>query len=160
LWRPANKATASPPCSWVVLLGGLGRNANAFIVACFDDTGLKAVSVPACAAADARKYSGSASVESPPAAAYDAQYSCCAENHRSSEAHRSGCVSQQIAGGANREEYVVSRIDLVEQLSSDRDEPVHVLRDEELDAVSGGYGEMSSGYVDDVAGGQTTYKKC
>jgi hypothetical protein len=55
---------------------------------------------------------------------------------------------------------VMSRIELVEKSSSDRDDAVRVLRDEELQAVSGGYGEMSSGYVDDVQGGVTTYKKC
>jgi hypothetical protein len=54
----------------------------------------------------------------------------------------------------------MSRIELVEKSSSDRDDAVRVLRDEELQAVSGGYGEMSSGYVDDVQGGVTTYKKC
>ena len=47
----------------------------------------------------------------------------------------------------------------IDNVSSDRDDNVRALLDDELDAVSGGYGEMSSGYVDDVAGGQTTYKK-
>jgi hypothetical protein len=54
----------------------------------------------------------------------------------------------------------MSRIEPVEKLPSDRDDTVHVPRDEELEAVSGGYGEMPSGYVDDVSGGVTTYKKC
>jgi hypothetical protein len=46
----------------------------------------------------------------------------------------------------------------IDNVSSDRDDNVRALRDDELDAVSGGYGEMSSGYVEDTEGGHTTLK--
>jgi hypothetical protein len=44
----------------------------------------------------------------------------------------------------------------IDNVSSDRDDNVRALLDDELDAVSGGYGEI--GYVEDVAGGHTTLK--
>src|ERR1700757_4727805 len=69
-------------------------------------------------------------------------------------ARRSDFAVRAITGGASK----MSRIELVETLSSERDNTVHPLRDEELDAVNGGLGEQSSGYMDDVAGGHTTYK--
>ncbi len=62
------------------------------------------------------------------------------------------------SNGATQTAKQVREIMIKGDISFERDENVIAMRDEDLEAVSGGLGGQSDGYMEDTAGGHTTFK--